>query len=219
MYHMVHRVCCTIWYMAAASGNVLNRAGVSGGAPRDRLIAAAAEYVREQGFADVSLRELAAALGTSHRMLIYHFGSKEALYVEVIRDFERTQRDIMATFVVDPRDSAEAVSRRIWRQVSHPRHTAQVRMFFQVCGQAMNAGASAGTAGAALEAIISDWVEPMAEVERRYRGTSLADARADVRVGIAVMRGLLLDLVATGDRRGVNRAFERFLQAWITGRP
>src|SRR4051812_30384680 len=130
VYQLVHR-CCTIWYMASARGDridVTDATTVAG--PRDRLLAQTVDYVRDQGFSDVSLRELAAAIGTSHRMLIYHFGSKEALLVEVIRAFERAQRDLMTTFVVDSHDEPADVLRRIWRQVSDPRNVAQVRMFF-----------------------------------------------------------------------------------------
>jgi AcrR family transcriptional regulator len=197
-------------------------AGVTGAtkpdAPRTRLVREAVTYVRERGFADVSLRELAAALGTSHRMLIYHFGSKEALFVEVIRSFEAEQRDVIAALVAAADVPGPMLLRRIWRQVSAPEHVAQVRLFFQVCGQALSADAASGPAGAVLDRIIGDWVEPMAEIERRHTGSSPAVARADVRVGIAVMRGLLLDLVATDDRRGVNRAFDRFVEAWSAGR-
>jgi hypothetical protein len=42
-------------------------------------------------------------------------------------------------------------------------------------------------------------------------GVDEATARADARLGVAVVRGLLLDLLATGDRQGVDKAFERFL--------
>ena len=52
--------------------------------PKARLLAAAMEYVAEHGVGDLSLRAIAAAIGTSHRMLIYHFGSKEGLLIAVI---------------------------------------------------------------------------------------------------------------------------------------
>ena len=48
--------------------------------PRERLLAKAVDHVAAHGVADLSLRALAAALGTSHRMLLYHFGSKEQLW-------------------------------------------------------------------------------------------------------------------------------------------
>src|SRR5437588_11165036 len=53
--------------------------------PRDRLLDAAIDHVAQNGLGDLSLRGLAAALGTSHRMLIHHFGSKERLWVEIVR--------------------------------------------------------------------------------------------------------------------------------------
>lgn len=43
-------------------------------------------------------------------------------------------------------------------------------------------------------------------------GADAKTARADARLGVAVVRGLLLDLLATGDRKGVNGAYERFFQ-------
>ena len=53
--------------------------------PRQKLIDAAVAHADAHGLSDTSLRQLAAALGTSHRMLIHHFGSKEGLLVEVHR--------------------------------------------------------------------------------------------------------------------------------------
>ncbi|MGZ4693788.1 MAG: TetR/AcrR family transcriptional regulator [Acidimicrobiales bacterium] len=179
---------------------------------RDRLLAGAATYISRHGFADVSLRELATALGTSHRMLLYHFGSKQQLFVDIIRSFETEQRLMIEAFAADTTLSRAEVMRRVWRQVSAPEAADQVRLFFQVCGQALTAdGADAGL----LEGIISDWLEPMVAVERA-RGAPAAQARAEVRVGVALMRGLLLDLLASGDRRGVDAAFERFLATSVT---
>jgi AcrR family transcriptional regulator len=46
---------------------------------RDRLLDAMAAHVLAHGLNDASLRPLARAAGTSDRMLIYHFGSKDGL--------------------------------------------------------------------------------------------------------------------------------------------
>ena len=48
---------------------------------RERLLAAAVRHALDAGIADLSLRQFAAAIGTSHRMLLYHFGSREGLLV------------------------------------------------------------------------------------------------------------------------------------------
>ena len=51
---------------------------------RETLLPLLAAYVLENGLADVSLRPLAKAAGTSDRMLLYHFGSKEELVAALL---------------------------------------------------------------------------------------------------------------------------------------
>ncbi len=51
---------------------------------REELVAGATDYALEHGLVGLSLRPLAAALGTSDRMLLYHLGSKDELVVAVI---------------------------------------------------------------------------------------------------------------------------------------
>src|SRR6476661_687928 len=48
------------------------------------LTEATLDYVLRHGLLGLSLRPLAASLGTSDRMLIYHFGSKAGLITEVL---------------------------------------------------------------------------------------------------------------------------------------
>ena len=71
-------------------------------------MSAAVDYVAEHGLGDVSLRQLATALGTSHRMLIYHFGSKHGLLVEVIKTVEARQREIMAAMAAETEQAGES---------------------------------------------------------------------------------------------------------------
>src|ERR1700761_7116274 len=60
--------------------------------PKRRLLEAVIGVALADGIADKSLRAIAEAAGTSHRMLIHHFGSREGLLVEVIREVEAQQR-------------------------------------------------------------------------------------------------------------------------------
>src|SRR4051795_7956510 len=64
---------------------MVHLAPVEGKDPRSRLLEAAIEAVAEGGIADLSLRRLAERVGTSHRMLIHHFGSKDGLWVAIVR--------------------------------------------------------------------------------------------------------------------------------------
>lgn len=56
---------------------------------RSELTARLAEHVLRNGLATASLRPMAAAAGTSDRMLIYHFGDKDRLIAEVLDHLAR----------------------------------------------------------------------------------------------------------------------------------
>lgn len=61
-----------------------------------------------------------------------------------------------------------------------------------------------------LDGIIDIWLVPLTEWNRSQGMPALA-ARANARLGVAVARGLLLDLLATGDGAGVDAAMEQFI--------
>ncbi len=56
--------------------------------PKELLLSAVIEHFTRHGVDDQSLRHIAAGVGTSHRMLIYHFGSRDGLLVEVAQAVE-----------------------------------------------------------------------------------------------------------------------------------
>ena len=177
---------------------------------RERLLAAAMDHVAEHGVGDLSLRGLAAALGTSHRMLIYHFGSREGLLIEVIRTVEEQQRAALEG-MLDERDASPAETmRRMWRRIADPALWPNERLFFEVYAQALRGSPHALPL---LDGIVELWVEPLAR-RAVAEGRSEAEARAEARLGVAVTRGLLLDLLATGDREAVDAAMERYIAAF-----
>ncbi|GAA1344665.1 TetR/AcrR family transcriptional regulator [Saccharothrix algeriensis] len=171
----------------------------------DGLLARVVDHVARHGIADLSLRRLAAGVGTSHRMLIYHFGSKEGLLVAVARAVEARQRELLASL---PDDDPAELGRAFWRALTDPALRAHERLFFELYGQAVQG--RPGTT-ALLDGVVDSWVEPVAERERR-RGHPPERARARARLGLAVARGLLLDLVATDDEEGVTAAMDLFLE-------
>ncbi len=170
-----------------------------------RLLERIVDHLAARGIGDLSLRQLAAAVGTSHRMLIYHFGSKEGLLVAVVRAVEANQRALLASLRAG--DVAE-LGQAFWRALTDPALRAHERLFFELYGQA--AQGRPGTT-ALLDGIVDSWVEPVAELERA-RGHSPEEARTRARLGLAVARGLLLDLVATDDEEGVTAAMDLFLK-------
>ena len=170
---------------------------------RERLLAAAVGHALDSGIADLSLRQLAEAIGTSHRMLIYHFGSREGLLTAVTREVEDEQRSaLLEAGTATARDA-----RQFWQRLSDPALWPQERLFFELYAQALRG--RPGTEGF-LDGIVESWVTPIADAMVKA-GADERTARADARLGVAVVRGLLLDLLATEDRAGVTEAYERFL--------
>ena len=182
---------------------------------RERLLESAIEHVAQSGFSDLSLRGLASALGTSHRMLIHYFGSKEGLWVEIVRVVEERQRELLGDIVPDP-DAPFGESMRVWwRHISDRSLWPNERLFFEIYGQALQGRPHTTEL---LDGIVDDWVEPIAQMSIE-RGIPARVARAHARLGVAVTRGLLLDLVATRNVEAVDDAMEAFIdvyEAWLS---
>jgi AcrR family transcriptional regulator len=168
---------------------------------KDRLLHAAVEHALSQGIVDMSLREIASAIGTSHRMLIYHFGSREGLLVAVVREVERRERQTLEGGTVSVEDA-----RRLWNRLVDPSLRSQERLFFEIYSHALLG--RPGTEGF-LDEALEGWLAPII-TSMTAAGVDENVARAAARLGLAVTRGLLLDLLASGDTAGTTQAFELF---------
>jgi len=177
---------------------------------RERLLDAALDHVTAHGVGEPSLRGLAAALGTSHRMLIYHFGSLQGLLVEVVRAVEQRQRARLATLLADADLSPTEQALRFWAGLVDPATWPSERLFFELYGQALQGRPHAV---GLLRGIVDDWLDPLTELTVRS-GIPREQARAHARLRLAVARGLLLDLLATGDVGGVRAAAEVHLAGY-----
>jgi AcrR family transcriptional regulator len=174
---------------------------------RERLLHQAIDHISDRGLSDLSLRELAAAIGTSHRMLIHHFGSKEGLWVEIIRAVEADQRAQLPEQVPDPAADPAGAMRAWWAHISAPALWPNERLFFEIYGQALQ-----GRPGTTelLDGIVDAWLEP-GTAGYIALGVDRESAQARARLSIAVTRGLLLDLLATGERERVDAAMEQWI--------
>jgi AcrR family transcriptional regulator len=174
--------------------------------PKQKLLEGAIAFVTERGVSELSLRELAVALGTSHRMLIYHFGSKEGLLVEVVQTIEQRERATLAQ-LLDSEQSLTDAARAFWMRVSDPALAPYERLFFEVYGQGLQGHEYARPL---LDGIIDSWLDAVS-ARLVGQGVRESEVRARARLGVAVVRGLLLDLLATGERAEVDAAFEQYL--------
>ena len=183
---------------------------------RQELLDRAVAYMTEHGFGEVSLRQVSEAIGTSHRMLIHYFGSKEGLWAAIVGEVERQQRELFRQFQEDiqaPSGSVGDAIRAWWRHISDPTLWPAERLFFDVYAQALQ---SRAPAAALKDSLVDPWVE-LAAAGAEAVGMDPARARASARLGLATTRGLLLDLLATGDTSGVDAAMDEWIRLFEAG--
>ncbi len=128
----------------------------------------------------------------------------------IVEEVERQQREFFAQFIADLSVPPAELGLAFWQRVSDPALSNNVRLFFELYGQALQH--RAGTEDF-LTDIVDSWVEPLTEYGV-LRGVPREVARADARLSVAVSRGLLLDLVATGRRDDVDAAYRRYLELY-----
>jgi len=174
---------------------------------RARLLGSVIEHFTSAGLGDQSLRQIAAAVGSSHRMLIYHFGSKDGLLVEVARAVEaRTMAQFETIGSGDDLTATDELARQMWHLLADPALGPFERLFFALYGRGLQGDQRMRPL---LSGNIEAWLDAQAALAAA-NGIPEDTARVHARLGLAVTRGLLLDLLATGDRAGVDAALEVF---------
>jgi AcrR family transcriptional regulator len=165
---------------------------------RRQLLNELIDAFADGGIGGRSLREVADVLGTSHRMLIHHFGSRDELLLAIVEEVERRQAATLADLPNDPADAIAAT----WADVRRPELRPFERLFFECYARAAQGEVPFSRL---LPGAVDGW---LAGVDERAQG---APDPALVRLSLAVVRGLLLDLVATNDDEGVDAAADRFV--------
>ncbi len=167
---------------------------------RERLLDACTDAALAGGLPD-RLEPFATATGTSTRMLLYHFGTKEALLRAVLhRARARQRRDFEALLSVQPGEDYRTTLARAWAGMTGPAGQRYLAVF----GRLREDAEQQLWPGFRREAT-TDWLAPLHEGLRTIGREELAT------VVLAVIRGLIMDLDSTGDTERVDRAFAAFL--------
>jgi AcrR family transcriptional regulator len=176
---------------------------------RAALLEATATHLVEHGIAGVSLDAIAGSAATSSRMLVHHFGTRDALIagaLEIARRRQLTHAD--AYFVPEP--DAAAVLERAWPWFVDRDTRKYFRLFQQVAAlEKLEARATPSTLQLRLA---SDWrpiLRAVFAADVRHRD----DADALVELLLAVYRGLAIELVAQPDEARLRRGYNRFIAA------
>ncbi|KWR89057.1 TetR/AcrR family transcriptional regulator [Cupriavidus sp. IDO] len=171
-----------------------------------QLLDAATAHVLENGLGDLSLRNVADALGTSHRMLIYYFGSADGFWQALLFRVRHAEQQAREQLHVDGL-SAEATMVAAWDRYSAPSYLPMMQLLFEIYGRAIR---DRERFSGFLDDVIGSWTSVIAERLQQGMNVSAGEARLFARVEVATMRGLLLDLITTGDRNGTTAALKYF---------
>ncbi|MFB6436435.1 TetR/AcrR family transcriptional regulator [Streptomyces sp. NPDC056411] len=192
-------------------------------AKRRDLLAQVRAYLRHNGLANLSLRPLARALGTSDRMLLYYFGTKEQLVAEALSIDERRPllrfQDVLGA-VGTPQDAAgvRRVLEEVWRRFRTPDRRAVLPLTFEVMTASMLRPERYGPL--AHEAL-TEWTQLLTTL---FTGVGMPEARArnEATVVVDALLGLLFASAALGGEEHVDAAFHTLLDrlepAWRTPR-
>jgi AcrR family transcriptional regulator len=173
---------------------------------RDELLERAYEYALEHGVADISLRPLAAAVGSSPRVLLFLFGSKAGLVQALLA---RARRDELAllerTREMTAREGGDsdplAVTVAVWAWLAAEEHRGLLKLWVE--GYARSLIEPDGPWAGFAAATVADWLDVLGETATDSELRTLL---------LAVLRGAMLDLLATGDVERVGGAVRRQLE-------
>jgi AcrR family transcriptional regulator len=176
-------------------------------ARQEELLELSYRYVLEHGLADVSLRPLAAAIGSSPRVLLYLFESKDGLVRALLARARRDELDFLDS---SNGSGLPAVALEIWRWLAIEEHRALLTLWVE--GYARSLVDPDGPCGDFAAATVTDWLEVLRRAQPpavRRSATGLAQRTAV----LALLRGAFLDLLATGDEPRITAAVQHHLRA------
>jgi AcrR family transcriptional regulator len=176
-----------------------------------QLLELAYRYVVEHGLADMSLRPLATAIGSSPRVLLYLFGSKDGLVRALLKRARVDELTLLSELHLPNTHQSVAldtVAREIWTWLANERHRALLTLWVEAYARSLvdPKGPWAGFA----RATVDDWLELLAAAQPSAERDT-ASGRAQRTLVLAVLRGALLDLLATGDVKRTSAAVRQQL--------
>ncbi|MEE3067436.1 MAG: TetR/AcrR family transcriptional regulator [Actinomycetota bacterium] len=181
-------------------------------AKREELLGAAGAVLARTGLAETSLRSLAAQMGTSARMLVHYFGSKEHLTLEVLMRQQRAA--LPATKDLDLPVSVAAHRQWCvddWHACTRGERSDNLRVVLQVFGSAC--GRDSPYRAYTWETLSLLTRNSQARLEALGMPTHIAQTRS--RIALAAFQGFIIEYFTSDDPDYVDDTFARFLDEFL----
>jgi AcrR family transcriptional regulator len=177
------------------------------------LLELAYDYVIQHGLADMSLRPLAKAIGSSPRVLLYLFDSKEGLIRALLARARTEELELLAETPnsgdLGGTAGLHRVAERLWSWLAADDHRGLLTLWVE--GYAHSLVDPHGPWGSFARDTVNDWLKVLAAAQPRAERNT-AKGKAERTLVLAVLRGALLDLLATGDVARTTAAVRSQLQ-------
>ncbi|MFF9177600.1 TetR/AcrR family transcriptional regulator [Streptomyces sp. NPDC014793] len=193
-------------------------------AKRRELLDQVRDYLLRNGLANLSLRPMAQALGTSDRMLLYYFGTKERMVAEALAEYESRPllraRELLES-VGPPTDptSLRRFMSELWRQFKAPDVRAALPLYLEI----MSAGLlHPDRYGSVIRDVLGSWTDLLTSF---FQDLGLTEDRARTQATLLTDAsfGLLLAPLADGHWDRADQAFHVLLDSlepgWHGGPP
>lgn len=168
----------------------------------DRLLDRCTDHALEHGLPD-RLEPFVQATGTSARMLLYHFGTRDDLLRAVLRRARQRQLDSFGALLrVVPGEDYAATLARAWVGMTGPEGRSFLRMFGQLREQREHS-----LWPGFRRLATTDWLAPL------EAGLATIGRPGSSTLVLAVIRGLMMDIDATGDTARADGAFRELLRS------
>jgi AcrR family transcriptional regulator len=173
--------------------------------PREQLLRKCLRYFLEHGVANLSLRPLANAVGTSARMLVHHFGSKEGLITAVMEQVCARLQSLFEPLITVQGDPEPAeVMLAFWRLTTSKKYRPFMRLLFEVQILAIQNPARYERY---LIEMSSSWLKLVQRIIPKAKRSAVMAT-----LSTAVIDGLMLEYLSTGDLSRTSRAVELYLE-------
>jgi len=171
---------------------------------RDELIDKIITWLEQHGVAGLSLRPLAEEVGSSARLLVYHFGSRDGLLDVVFGEIRKRLQDSFTHHLGRNTAGAE-VMMAFWLWAIRRENIGMVQLLFEVQILTLHDPARYGRF---LKSGSQGWLEL---IESALPASK--DRRARATLCMAVIDGLLFEYIASGDVRRTTKALAIFQES------
>ena len=194
---------CSVWYSQLVARQLDQHR-------RSEILEGTLEYIERHGIAELSLRPLAAELGTSSRMLIHYFGTKDELLIKAIGSL---RPDLQTRFAdVEDGDAFTETLMTLWGDMTTGGDATSTNVLMQVLGVACSR----------QEPYLEYAAEAVDVITAALRSTLIrlhhSEAESATRATVlgATFRGLLIDWFVLHDASRTEQALRQAARTAVT---